>query len=502
MSSNSKPKWHRMSPLATVTRSLTVVYLPLVKMFFSNDEHMSFLMNVLWALAIWAVLIVLIILPQYWMTRYRLDDDALVFRTGVFRRHVIEINYSRIQTVQHKQWFYMRPFGIEALTIETAAHQGNAPEVSLEAVPLRVGLAIEQRQAAWRKHGTEPVAVEDVGSAATPVEVAAVPRADAWQFELSNADLLTFTFTSMGFVPLAGSLLLVFNYLEKLPVVGDWFENLTNKMMHFQFGVQAIGLLLGVAFTLAIIAALVDFARMLNKYWHFKLRYDDNRMHVQQGLLATNDLSAETRRIQALSFKQNVIRQFLHKGTGNVVLASGSDDDETSGTLTVFPYASEQKVWAQFAKLVDWLPSQKPVIMRVTTARFAMIRNSMLASLIIIVPALIWLRPISYISVLLLPISFGYGWFAAGARSIGMDDRHMLVSVGKSLNRSEYLFIKNRVQSLEIKQSWFMQRTRLVHIIWHIRQGNGDEAVELRYVPVAIGDQVYEWYQGHARPKS
>ncbi|WDF82884.1 PH domain-containing protein [Lacticaseibacillus pabuli] len=501
MSSSVKPKWHLMNPLAIVTRSLAVVYLPVAKLFFNNDGKTSFGVNVLWALAIWAFLIVVAILPQYLTTRYRLDDDALVFRSGVFRRHVTEINYGRIQTVQHKQWFYMRPFNIEALTIETAAHQGKAPEVSLDAVAKRVGQEIEQRQANWRDQAAQPAKSETPDIPATDA-TAAPANTDTWQYSLSESDLLNFALTSLGFVPLAGSLLLAFNYLQHLPFIGDWVARLSTKMQHLQFGLQAVGFVLGTAFVLAIFAAIVDFARMMNKYWHFHLDYDGHHMHVQQGLLATNNLAAETSRIQALTFKQNVLRQLRHMGSGNVVLASGNNDDDTSGTLTVLPYVDEKSAWDTFAQLVDWLPSKSLRMTPITTARFAMIRNSILASLIVVVPALIWLRPFSYISLAMLPISFGYGWFAANARGIGFDERHMLVSVGKSLNRTEYLFTKNRVQSLEIKQSWFMQRTQLVHIIWHIRQGNGDESVELRYVPATLGKQVYEWYQGHPLPKN
>lgn len=74
-----------------------------------------------------------------WLTlTYLIEPTAVVVNSGIFIRHHQHIPYSRIQTVQRKQWFYLRPFHLEALQIETASYQDDEPEVRLPAVPTTV----------------------------------------------------------------------------------------------------------------------------------------------------------------------------------------------------------------------------------------------------------------------------------------------------------------------------------------------------------------------------
>ncbi|MGY5339951.1 PH domain-containing protein [Levilactobacillus spicheri] len=88
--------------------------------------------------AVLAVVTWLLIWPLLkWLTlTYQLTATAIVVNSGIFVRHHRHIPYSRLQTVQRKQWFYLRPFHLETLQIETASHQDGEPEVQLPAVPL------------------------------------------------------------------------------------------------------------------------------------------------------------------------------------------------------------------------------------------------------------------------------------------------------------------------------------------------------------------------------
>jgi putative membrane protein len=51
--------------------------------------------------------------------RFRLDEDAICVRKGVFKKQELRIRFARIQNVQIAEPFYLRPFGLVLFSLET-----------------------------------------------------------------------------------------------------------------------------------------------------------------------------------------------------------------------------------------------------------------------------------------------------------------------------------------------------------------------------------------------
>lgn len=479
---SSKPK--RMHPLVIVLRSLELAWIPVIKMVFRGENTLFEEMGI--ALFIWAMMILFVTLPRYFSTTYQLTEDALVVRRGILRRQVVQVNYARIQTVQHKQWFFMKPFDLVSMVVETAAHAGNEPEVRLDCVPAGLVRELEFRQAIWRD-GTKSEAPVDTAAAKFTADTA-MPL---WHADFEGHDLMTYAITSLSFLPLLTIVLALWQLADSLEVTHGWFA----AILHVALKQRGWQLVLVVAFAL-VLAMLCGIAVTVVRYWHYHAAFDGKHLRVTQGLLQSASASVETQRVQLLRFEQNGLRAMLRRGTATAILAAGGGDDSTDNisTLTLLPLTTRGGVWSQLRVLAPWLPVRMPKQEHFKTGTFALVRNAVLLSSIIVIGAFIWSRPLGYVCLLFIALGVAFGLFAGRTRALGIAGNVVYVSTGAWLSRTDSAFTASRVQSVEIKQSWFMTRSHLVHVIWHVREGNGDASVELRYVPERVGKMVYAWY--------
>lgn len=486
-------KRRHMSPLAIVVQSGGYALVAIAAAFLHGDD-MPWWQNVILALVVGLVLTLVLAVPAYISTTYQITDDMITLRKGIFRRQLLQVTYARIQTVGHKQWFFMKPFGVEQLTIETAAHAGDEPEIQLTAVPMSVGRFVEQRQAAVQGQAHVRVVKEDAVSEGETAPAVA-PDKTIWRRTLDFDALTLYAFTSLGFLPMALVLLTAWRYVDDLPVLKHWIGGLTARMGPLTLDGQHLVPLLLMLLGLLVVAGAISVAGTMMRYWRFTVQFDGQHLQVARGLLQTTTVSADTGRIQALQYKQNILRTLIGSGTASIILAAGSGSDEETSEMTLMPLLRHRAAWQQLAAVVDWAPTDLPPLQHFTTGYWQLIRNTILGSLVVIVPALIWLRPLGYLSLVLLPIAVAFGWFAARTRGLTLTDTAANVTTGSTLERTEVLFLRRRVQSLEVNQSWWMRRAGLCHVVWHLRQGNGDMSVTLRFIPLAVGQRVWAWYE-------
>ncbi|WP_372830847.1 PH domain-containing protein, partial [Staphylococcus haemolyticus] len=62
----------------------------------------------------------------------------LTINSGILVKKHTHIPYPKIQTIQHTQWFFLVPFHLEKLQIETAGHDSTSPEAVLPLVNERI----------------------------------------------------------------------------------------------------------------------------------------------------------------------------------------------------------------------------------------------------------------------------------------------------------------------------------------------------------------------------
>ena len=109
---------HPWSWLFVLLQQLRHFFVPLVALLFVGggwgDSYLAWpLVGVagLVAAAVW----------QYFTYRYRVDEDRLVVREGVFERKVRQVPFARIHNVTLHQTLLHRAFGVAEVRLESAA---------------------------------------------------------------------------------------------------------------------------------------------------------------------------------------------------------------------------------------------------------------------------------------------------------------------------------------------------------------------------------------------
>lgn len=201
--------------------------------------------NLWWSIGALLVLVVLCVgfsVIRYWRFTYLLAPQMVTINSGLFVRKVRHIPYSKIQTVQRQQWFFLKPFNLESVRLETASQDGAKGEASLYAVSLHVADEIEARRKAAAGVGVS-LATEQGTTSAEPVPAtpltsvdpstkATAPLPDTTapadyqepRYAITTHDLNLYALTSLGFFPIIAGLLWLFDHVTDY-VPDTWLKN-------------------------------------------------------------------------------------------------------------------------------------------------------------------------------------------------------------------------------------------------------------------------------------
>ncbi|MFC3052944.1 PH domain-containing protein [Kordiimonas pumila] len=153
-------KWHQLSPIAILHFAIKFLFqsfqqglqslLPALAVAVTFLHNQLFLVIVL--LLVLGLLLTAAAFMGYLKFRYRLSSDSVLIQRGVLTRKRLSISFDRIQNITIREPIYFRPFGLVALSIESAG--SSAEEVSLAGIEKQ--LAEEIRRLVLRAKTTAP----------------------------------------------------------------------------------------------------------------------------------------------------------------------------------------------------------------------------------------------------------------------------------------------------------------------------------------------------------
>ena len=272
----SKPR--RMHPAALIFltyTSIRSVIVPLIILAIGmnngNAQFQKIIMVIVAVLIIWSVADIFV---DYFMYTYQLLESEIVIRSGLFVKKVNHVPYKRIQNITTNQWFFLKPFKLVQLEIETAGHSETS-EVSLKAVPSSLKDEINQL-----RNGVQ--VVEDIKPVAQNT------------YQISWSDLLSFSLTSPAF--LSGLLVVLAAYGKISDLISDQF--------YADVATKAAGLGVLVIVFLVILVVVIFYVGsaliLIAKYYHFRLTENDGQFVIERGLFQTKKTTIATERIQAI----------------------------------------------------------------------------------------------------------------------------------------------------------------------------------------------------------
>lgn len=439
-----------------------------------------------------ALLFLLFAIIRYARFTYLLGEQLITINSGLFIKQARHIPYSNIQTLQEEQWLFLKPFGLENITIETAGKENKNGEVRLLTVTNLVAAEIEAHRNASRQGGTVNQSTLDQN----PVDSTLTPEAT---YVINGSDLNRYALTSLSFIPIVMGILWLINKLQEL-LPKSFIESFNGQVAHL-----AVSIIVGIVFIVFLIGFLISYLNVIQKYYNFILTIKDQTLTTTRGFFQRKTVSVKLPKIQAVDFKQNIIRQLFHLSSVQSLIASNAADDENDNNLVIIPVIREKKALKMVGQFIEWLPAEvNEENLVFSTHPWRFIRNSMLIYLAVsMVPVVLvyffWITALFYtvpFVFLLLLIGYFQGKYAAKNTGFQLLTPTLIVAQnGRRWLRQRSFIQRNKIQSIRLRQSIWMVRKKLMHVEFNLRKGNDNGVIKLRYLNEKDARLILEWYE-------
>ena len=470
---------HRLHPLSwlfVLVAQLKQFILPLLVLLFAGRGDR----NDLWGLIAVGVLAVAS-LAEYFTYRYTLREDGIRIRSGWLHRSLREIPFARIHNVNLHQSLLHRLFGVAEVRLEAAG--GIKPEAQMRVLRMDQALALE---ALVRQRGhADEAAVE-----AEPVPpLLTLSTGELVRLGLiSNRGMLVVAAAFGAFAQTGDD---VFGVLVK-----RWGKTVTGRLTDFA-GAHAhddplvIGL--GAASLVLIALAAVRLLSVLLailQFHGFTLRFADERISVERGLLARSRSSARRRRIQAWSLREGMLHRWFHRRSLRVDTAAGQRGAQEQHTLKdIAPIATPQRCDELIRHFLpdagwgalEWQPLHRHAWLRIAMPGLALVSA--------IVAAACWrFGAIGLLASMLVPLQLWRAHRIAGA--CGYADNGRIVAwrtgwLSKTWNFAEI----GKLQAARLSQSPLDRRLGMAGLLLDTAGASPFGApLHLRHLPLEVAE--------------
>ncbi len=322
--------WRRTSPVAVVfflTKALKflvtdgfAMLAPAVAWFATASDGMKVWAGVWFAAlavlgAVWAVL-------SYLRFRYQLTDSQVLVRRGVIQREQLNIDFDRIQDTSIDEPFYVRPFGLAVLKLDTA---GSAQkEIALAGIGVDLANQIRNTLLRFQPQTTDP----NTDAAET------VPESAPVLLERSNRQIVRYGLTANGLLWVAVAFGVLAGALgeEAWETAGEFVLERLRMGTLLETGGPARGLLLALSLlAVPVLLALFSVLGALWRYANYQLTAEGGSFRRSSGLVSRQQQTLKGSKVQAAVWKQNAIARMLRITNLQLRLVSAGQEVNSSG---------------------------------------------------------------------------------------------------------------------------------------------------------------------------
>ncbi|WP_125762995.1 PH domain-containing protein [Companilactobacillus hulinensis] len=430
---------------------------------------------------------------RYMTFSYQFFDKEILVHKGIFIKKVNHIPYDRIQNVTTNQWFFLKPFKLEELEIETAGHS-EGPEVSLVAVPVELKDELNSYRHRFSSEVTQNVSRETFSEGSKTKQ--SLEATNVLSYSITWRELIKFALTSPAF--LSGLLVVLAIYGK----VQNGISNQMYKVAANEFAQFGWVLLVVVMIVIVLLFYVLSVFALIAKYYHFHLTKENGQFEMRYGFFKTKRTNISESRIQAVVVKQTLLRSFLHISSVKLVIISNSNKEETEKDIIVMPVIETAKLNDFFKKFFPHIPVEELKQSQSVSGTFYYdLRNAAIFSLVIdLVVGMLFYR-ISWLLVLLLiavsavillmPAYLN----ARRARLSIMNGQYLFLQNNQVTSKNSYFVPKNSIQLVERRQSIWLSKKKFAHIRLSCRSGIAERILQVKYLPEQQVDGVVEWYK-------
>ncbi len=472
MMSNPK-RLHPISAVANFLKHLKEMLVPfLVFVVFGSRGGNGEIVQLVLSLGV-IIAVFMIGILTWWRYTYRLEEDELRIEYGVLIRKKRYIPLERIQSLDLSEGLLQRPFGLVKMKVETAGSSGaGEAEAVLTAISKKDAAFIQQAFSAAKNNPSE-------------METALQNREVIYKISLGELLLLASTSGGAGVV-ISAVFAFVFQFEEIIP-----YEKVFAGLEGFiANGIIFVSILVFIVFFIAWLIALIG---SMLKYADFTLIKTEKELIVTRGLLEKRQMTIPLNRIQAIQFRENLIRQPLGLATVYIESAGGSIEDNESARLMILPIVKKARIAGLLKPHLSHYELQPGFFKAPKRALNRYLWRGFLWVLPFVAVPLLFFRPWGYFSLVLLILSLG--WSYLKYRDAGWDiSSQQLALRYRGIVRTTVFMKRNRIQSLTMSESYFQKKRSLATIEAVAMSGIGGTGGTVPDLDRKEVYAIYKWY--------
>ncbi|MCM3638312.1 PH domain-containing protein [Sporosarcina luteola] len=491
--SEQRYKLHWITAVIETLKTLKEAILPLVVLIFANGfkgggtglwyvDYLSFI--------IFGVLIISLFVSgiiKWKRFEYWFEDDELRIESGLFVKKKRYIPFDRIQSLDYTEGIFHRPFGLVKVKVETAgSSNAKQAEGELTAITKEAAKRVETEMAEAKKRQREmPVAD---GEMVSPIEE--MPMEEELNFRkmftMTSKDLLVLATTSGGVgVILSGVAIFLSQFGELLPF--EWmFEEIS---AFIKFGV----LIVAVAVFLGLLGVwILSVGMTLLSHYNFTVEMDEEDIVITRGLLEKKKVTVPLKRIQSVVVVENPVRKLFGYATVSIHSAGGGIGQ--SSKINLFPIVKRDRVLTYLEDVFPDLYLEEPANRLTAKGRPFYYRIDFLWMLPIIGALTYFFFPYGLFSLAIIPVIIALGIWQHRSAAYDITGSQLTFRFRGISLQTAYMK-KKRIQSMEMKQSYFHRRKGVATVIANIKSGMGVFHASVHHMDVEDAERIFNWYE-------
>src|SRR6056297_2434532 len=467
-------EFQRQHPVAAISRALGLIrgnFVTILVFLFVGARSDNF--PFLWWIGGGVGFLLIVGVANWWRFLYKVEDDTLHIKSGIFVRKDLYLTRDRIQVIDVTSGILQRIFGLVRLDIQTAG--SSSRQAAIEAITTDNAREINRL---LRPDKNGDIAEGDQLDS----DESEIKEESVKSIKLPVKELLIAASTSGSFGIALSLIATVFSQVEPLISQSEMYEYLIGLIPSD----ADIVVILSTIAAFVVFAWLISFFSTLFKYGNFQLDVKEDEIVVSRGIFEKKRITIPYNRIQAIHVAEGMIRQPL--GYASLHLESaGYGDEKGSGSFVLFPLIGKrnipsllQGVVPEYNRGVEGLKLPKRALRRY------LFRSTFLITAVI-VPLYFWLNLNNWIW-LIPALAMLWGWLKYRASAVGWND-DLFVIRSRFISKSTAYIKKKRIQDFSLQQSFFQRRRELCSVNMYVASGDHGKSLGVSDLELSDGDR-------------
>jgi putative membrane protein len=472
----SEPK--RLHPIVivlTIGKRIKDVIFSFIALFFIWNKGDGSKLLLFGASAIAIIGIILVSILSWLRFTYRLEENELRIEYGIFVRKKRYIPLERIQSLDISEGLLQRLCGMVKVQIETAGGGGSdEAEAVLSAISKEEARYIQEYVAGAKN----PSVQNDEFVPENPSH---------FVYKITPSQLVLLSLTSGGVGVVISAVLAFFSQVDDFIPYEKVFRGIE------QWAVS--NLIMIVLFIIAglILAWILALFGTMLKYANFQVTKTEHDLVISQGLIEKRQITIPLTRIQAIRINENIVRQWLGYGAVSVESAGGSASNKEGSKVLLLPLVKLddiEEILGPYLTEYQFTSSFTSVPKR---AMGRYIFRSWFIVVPLVVVSMMFLKVWGLLSLIILAIVTFWGVLKYKDAGWSLEKQQLSLRY-RSIVRTTVFIKKSKIQSLELKESYFQRRKDLATLEAFVKVGFGGAGGRVPDMDLKDVKKVYTWF--------